>query len=500
MKWLALVAAAVLIQDAPPGDDTLRAAWGRLSTPDPALAWSVADRRVAEALFGGFEVTIRARADGAELEFPEVKWSDGRPVTAEDFRFAWLRILDPATGSPWVAAMAGIAGAREYHDGLRLSRALLDYESTGNGGRDALIELAGSAGTGRHVAGLKAAAESEGDPGRRGRLVNAAEQAESREDAVPESVGITAGMDRTLRIRGSFGPARREPLHLPWLPVPRHVVTAHPADWTHPQHLVSCGPYRVEKWTRGEVSLVRAGAGASPSRVAILPLERPAEAWPLYEKGALDWIDGSLVPPEKLEALVKADELRSEPSASVWALQAMKRGALEKDGIRRAVAQGLLRSALAQAAGVRASEVASLEGVEVPARDLPAALAAIVTEHPDLSKFPRLNLLAPKGGPGEALAKLVREQLQGDLGLSVRLDLRERPAWEKAFAGGEYDLAVAEFFAPPKGDGDPPDPMRAAALKDCSVIPLVRTSRHDAAKSGVTAGPGHALADVRLSR
>ena len=28
-------------------------------------------------------------------------WSDGQPVTAEDFAFAWRRILEPARGAPY---------------------------------------------------------------------------------------------------------------------------------------------------------------------------------------------------------------------------------------------------------------------------------------------------------------------------------------------------------------------------------------------------------------
>jgi len=31
----------------------------------------------------------------------DIKWSDGKPVTAEDFVYAWKRMMDPATGSPY---------------------------------------------------------------------------------------------------------------------------------------------------------------------------------------------------------------------------------------------------------------------------------------------------------------------------------------------------------------------------------------------------------------
>lgn len=49
----------------------------------------------------------------------DAKWSDGTPVTAEDFVYSWQRLVDPKTTSPfaWFAALAGIANAQEIIDG-----------------------------------------------------------------------------------------------------------------------------------------------------------------------------------------------------------------------------------------------------------------------------------------------------------------------------------------------------------------------------------------------
>src|SRR5439155_836619 len=47
---------------------------------------------------------------------PSLRWSDDRPITADDFRRAWLRALDPATGAPLAGPDLGIIrGARGYH-------------------------------------------------------------------------------------------------------------------------------------------------------------------------------------------------------------------------------------------------------------------------------------------------------------------------------------------------------------------------------------------------
>ncbi|MBS1204563.1 MAG: oligopeptide transporter substrate-binding protein OppA [Proteobacteria bacterium] len=48
-----------------------------------------------------------------------VRWSDGSPVTAEDFVYSWQRLVDPKTTSPFAsfAALAGLANAQEIIEG-----------------------------------------------------------------------------------------------------------------------------------------------------------------------------------------------------------------------------------------------------------------------------------------------------------------------------------------------------------------------------------------------
>lgn len=49
----------------------------------------------------------------------DAKWSDGTPVTAQDFVYSWQRLVDPKTTSQfaWFAALAGITHAQEIIDG-----------------------------------------------------------------------------------------------------------------------------------------------------------------------------------------------------------------------------------------------------------------------------------------------------------------------------------------------------------------------------------------------
>ena len=45
-------------------------------------------------------------------------WSDGTPVTAEDFVYAWLRVLDPVAPTPNAYQLYPIHNAQRYHEGV----------------------------------------------------------------------------------------------------------------------------------------------------------------------------------------------------------------------------------------------------------------------------------------------------------------------------------------------------------------------------------------------
>ncbi|MDU2938363.1 MAG: peptide ABC transporter substrate-binding protein [Enterobacteriaceae bacterium] len=70
--------------------------------PGVASKWQSSDNRV-------WTFTLRDNA----------QWSDGTPVTAQDFVYSWQRLVDPKTLSPfaWFAALAGINNAQAIIDG-----------------------------------------------------------------------------------------------------------------------------------------------------------------------------------------------------------------------------------------------------------------------------------------------------------------------------------------------------------------------------------------------
>jgi ABC-type oligopeptide transport system substrate-binding subunit/tetratricopeptide (TPR) repeat protein len=143
--------------------------------PDVARSW--------EVLEGGRQYVFHLRDD--------VRWSDGAPVTARDFEYAWKRVLDPTTGSATASLLYDVSGARVYH--------------------------------------------------------------QSHMDD-PDRVGARAVDDVTLAVEleGPTGYFLHLLACRPAYPVPQHVLQVHGAAWAELPSIVTSGPFRLAAWERGE--------------------------------------------------------------------------------------------------------------------------------------------------------------------------------------------------------------------------------------------------------
>ena len=127
-------------QEEPAEDFVVSAAvCGPLETLDPTMNTDVGTESLLSTLFEGL---MRMRDDGAgkavavagiAKEYIEEKnyddtvtytftlrsaarWSDGERVTAEDFVYAWQRLVDPATASPNASLLSMVAGYDEVRE------------------------------------------------------------------------------------------------------------------------------------------------------------------------------------------------------------------------------------------------------------------------------------------------------------------------------------------------------------------------------------------------
>ncbi|WFR57714.1 peptide ABC transporter substrate-binding protein [Anaerocolumna sp. AGMB13025] len=64
--------------------------------------------------------SIDVSEDGLTYTFhlrQNAKWSDGKPVTANDYKYGWDRLIDPEKGYSYAAFIFNVVGAEEYYNG-----------------------------------------------------------------------------------------------------------------------------------------------------------------------------------------------------------------------------------------------------------------------------------------------------------------------------------------------------------------------------------------------
>jgi len=119
----------------PPKDNVFRFNNGaEPETYDPGIAVGQPDGRAARILFEGLTIpdpqTLEPRpaqasrwelsADGLTYTFhlrPGLQWSDGAPLTANDFLWSWMRVLRPSNAGRYASLMYPIDHAEEYNKG-----------------------------------------------------------------------------------------------------------------------------------------------------------------------------------------------------------------------------------------------------------------------------------------------------------------------------------------------------------------------------------------------
>lgn len=104
---------------------------GALKTLDSVLAtdqvsFSVLQNTQETLLVNNNDVPEKGAAESYEVsedgltwtfKLRDLNWSDGKPVTAKDFEFAWKRLLDPNTGAGYSFFLFPVKNAKKYYDG-----------------------------------------------------------------------------------------------------------------------------------------------------------------------------------------------------------------------------------------------------------------------------------------------------------------------------------------------------------------------------------------------
>ena len=257
----------------------------------------------------------------------------------------------------------------------------------------------------------------------------------------------------------------------PLFPVHRGCLEEHgKLGWKQPENLVSNGPYRIAfRRPRDRIRLVKNEHYWNRDAVKIktidaLAIDQSNTALNMYEAGEIDWltqVDGTVVP-DLLNAQPPRDDFNPTSQLSVYTYKLnVTRPPLNDKRVRKALALALNRQVIIDAVTRGPERVAmhfvppGMKGYHSPLLGEENAEEArrLLAEagFPDGKGFPRLEILYNTHIQHEAVAELARKQWQRTLGITVtlqneawgsclnRLHLKQYDIGRKAWTGDYID-------------------------------------------------------------
>ncbi len=398
---------------------------GNLSEPkdlDPHIVTGISAYNVISALLEGLvseepgESGVAERwsvsDDGRVYTFhlrENATWSNGDPVTAEDFVFSYQRILSPALGSPYAYMLHVLKNAEAYNAGT-----LLDFETVGVKAIDLhTLELTLKSPTPSFLAQLN---------------------------------------------------------HWSWFPVHPPTILKHGAmdemgtRWTKPENYVGNGPFTLKSWRQNRSIIVK----KSPTywdhetvrlnEIHFYPIgdhkleERSFRAGQLHITGT--------VPLERVKYYQEKhpELLRLSPYLrSYYYLLNVAKPPLDDLRIRKALALSIDRDMLARYV-TRSGEQPAYTftppyiGSYTPPiqfqYDIKAAqLLLAEAGFPNGKGFPKLSLLFHTSDLHTRIAEVVQQMWKENLGIQIELENVEWKAYQSRRKNRNYDIARAEWVA-----------------------------------------------------
>lgn len=338
----------------------------------------------------------------------DAKWSNGDPVTAQDFVYSWQRVLDKKTASEYAWIM-------------------IDAAKIKNAGKFQAGELTW------------------------------------------EEVGVKAPDDYTLVVELE-GPAPffiQLSSFFTFLPVHKATVEQHGEKWTRAENWVSNGPFALSEqpndltyilkrnddyWDKGSVSL---------ETVEMRVIEDDSSRVMEFDAGGIDWTGPGNLPPKQIDNLKNREEYRAEPALSVEYIQFNVR-----DGSPFAGEKGAkLRKAIALSIDKSDIVKNTLKGIGRPAKGFVPRLRGYKTlvklDHdPEAAKklldeaFPggaglpeKISYLYPSGNANaEAVAEVVQNQLDRALGIKIELQKMEFRQVLEEQQNGNFQISRAGWI------------------------------------------------------
>jgi oligopeptide transport system substrate-binding protein len=383
---------------------------------DPGVVTGVPEHRILSNLFEGLTTTdpkdLSPRPgmaaswtlskDGLTYTFKlrDATWTDGRPVTARDFVFAWERVLNPKSGAKYAQHLFHVKNGEAYNTGR-----LTDFGQVGVRALDSKT--------------LQVTLES------------------------PTAYFLDLTNFYTL------------------YPLPSWALEAHGKDWVKPGKIVSNGPFKLVSWVpQKELVLERNSghwdAGSVKLQKAIfLPTDDVNTAYKQFLAGDSDWIP--TVPPSQIVAAKAKPEYYASPYLGTYYFRFnVTKPPVSDVRVRKALGLAVDRESLTKFV-TKASEVphsgfvpAGLRGYEGP-RGLgfdPVAAKKLLAEagYPGGKGFPKTELLYNTSDLHRVITQAVQQMWKEHLGIQVELVNVEWKVYLARQSGLDYQISRAGWI------------------------------------------------------
>jgi oligopeptide transport system substrate-binding protein len=365
---------------------------GEPQSLDPALTSGVPEARLCYALFEGLVVndpkTSKAIPGIAEswtvskdqktytFKLRKASWSDGQPITAQDFVDSWLRVLDPKTAAPYAYIISdSVEGASAFNAGK----------------------------------------------------------------GPASDVKIKAVDPQTFQVTfvGPLPYAVDMLTHNAFVVTPTHTIAKFGADWVKPGNFVGSGPFALKDWKPQDRILVVKNEkywdakNVKLKSVTYLPIEDQNVAYDKYKAGEIDWLPDDCVPVNKIDEIkLRKDYTHIAGSSVYYFIFNVTKKPFDDVRVRRALSMALDRQQLVEQV-LKSGDVAS--GGLVPAMagfvtakgnvfDLAAAKKLLADAgYPDGKGFPKVTVIYNTNNRHKLVCEWVQQQWKANLGIEIEL-------------------------------------------------------------------------------
>ena len=461
---------------------------------DPHIASSVADFKVIHSLFEGllrgdnerddlYHPGVASRwemsDDAREWTFylnPNIKWSDGKDLTAYDFEYAYHRLLHPQFGGRYADMLYVIKGAEQYNKNNRPYLLLSDIPNVSFDWAT-LRDLDWD----KIEKHLDDPYKIEGLSDKESDLIWATLRAD-RDQGYPDlwgsdSIGVKAVDAHTLKLTLN-DPMPQLPLlilHCTWFPVPKHVIEdqggmlSRAGKWSKPGSLVSNGSFVLKDHQFNNYlevrknPLYRLADEISLNGVRFLPIVNGFTETRMFFDNKLHITNN--VPPEMIGYAKSKSPLEfceDDYYVSIFYRINTQKAPLNDEKVRKALSLAINRDSLVKDV-VRGAGTASFgftpcgAGYETPHQITfnPQLARQLLAEagYPEGKGFPAIELLTTSREVQKTMAEAIQGMWKKHLNIHIDIRSCEWTAYKQAQNSMNYDLCSSSW------SGDYFDPL-----------------------------------------